>query len=109
MGPDSSLRLFFSRTNDASIWECESDLLVFAIGQNKNLNYHASFPGIELDENGCIKVDKNTLRTGHPHVWAGGDCVNGGKEVVFAVTDAKIAASRMHSYLMNNDPGEEIA
>jgi glutamate synthase (NADPH/NADH) small chain len=37
-------------------------------------------------------VDAATHRTGHPKVWSGGDCVNGGKEVVNAVQEGKLAA-----------------
>jgi glutamate synthase (NADPH/NADH) small chain len=32
------------------------------------------------------------FRTGHERIWAGGDCVNGGKEVVNAVEHGKQAA-----------------
>ena len=36
-----------------------------------------------------------TIRTGHPKVWSGGDCVNGGKEVVNGVQEAKLAVKDM--------------
>jgi glutamate synthase (NADPH/NADH) small chain len=37
-------------------------------------------------------VDRATGRTSHPKYYAGGDCVNGGREVVDAVADGKRAA-----------------
>ena len=40
-------------------------------------------------------VDRTTLLTGHPKVWSGGDCINGGKEVVNAVADGRVAARAM--------------
>jgi dihydropyrimidine dehydrogenase (NAD+) subunit PreT len=42
-----------------------------------------------------VVVAPETQRTGHPKVWSGGDCVNGGKEVVNAVQEAKIAVRDM--------------
>jgi dihydropyrimidine dehydrogenase (NAD+) subunit PreT len=37
-------------------------------------------------------VDRATGRTSNPKYYAGGDCVNGGREVVDAVADGKRAA-----------------
>ena len=41
---------------------------------------------------GRVTVDPATGRTDNPRVWAGGDVVNGGREVVNAVQDGKVAA-----------------
>lgn len=41
---------------------------------------------------GRVAVDPTTNRTANPRVWAGGDLVNGGREVVNAVQDGKVAA-----------------
>ena len=46
-------------------------------------------PASSSTERGSIVVDPATGRTGHRQVYAGGDCVNGGKEVVNAVADGK--------------------
>jgi len=54
-----------------------------------------AFPGVELDQKGRVVVDKATYRTGNPKVYSGGDCVNGGKEVVNAAAEAKAAARAM--------------
>ena len=40
-------------------------------------------------------VDRPTGRTANPKYYAGGDCVNGGREVVDAVADGKRAAMAM--------------
>jgi glutamate synthase (NADPH/NADH) small chain len=40
-------------------------------------------------------ADPVTGQTGHPHVFSGGDCVNGGKEVVDAVAAGRNAARAM--------------
>ncbi len=42
-------------------------------------------------------MDRATGRTSNPKYYAGGDCVNGGREVVDAVADGKRAALGMVS------------
>ncbi len=68
------------------------DAVVVAIGQAKLRDLAAQFPGVEVDARGCIKADPKTGATGNPKVWSGGDCINGGKEVVNAVADGRNAA-----------------
>ena len=46
-------------------------------------------------KNGPVVVDRPTGRTANPRYYAGGDCVNGGREVVDAVADGKRAALAM--------------
>jgi glutamate synthase (NADPH/NADH) small chain len=46
-------------------------------------------------KNGLVVVDRPTGRTTNPRYFAGGDCVNGGREVVDAVADGKRAALAM--------------
>ncbi len=72
--------------------ELPADLIVVAIGQDRLAATAASFPGVEVDAEGRIVIDANG-RTGNPKVYAGGDCTNGGKEVVNAVADGKLAAA----------------
>ncbi len=62
-----------------------------ATGQAKQTGFLAGVPGLELDDRGRVVVDE-VFRTTNPKVWAGGDCVNGGKEVVNAVAHGKQAA-----------------
>lgn len=71
------------------------ELVALAIGQATATAMAKGFPGVLLDPKGNITVDPNTQRTGNPKVWSGGDCVNGGKEVVNAVQEAKIAVRDM--------------
>jgi glutamate synthase (NADPH/NADH) small chain len=67
------------------------DLVALAIGQNKLRGIAKELPGVALDARGCIVADKNG-QTGNPKVMSGGDCVNGGKEVVNAVAEGRDAA-----------------
>lgn len=68
------------------------DLVAMAIGQSRLTKLAAAFGGVELDGKGRVQVDPATHRTGNPKVYAGGDCVNGGKEVVNAAQHGKLAA-----------------
>jgi glutamate synthase (NADPH/NADH) small chain len=68
------------------------DLVALAIGQSRLTQLAAAFEGVRLDDKGRVVVDEATCRTGHPKVYAGGDCVNGGKEVVNAAQHGKLAA-----------------
>jgi len=62
-----------------------------ATGQQKRVGFLGSLPGVELDDGGRVVVTEQ-FRTGNERIWAGGDCVNGGKEVVNAVAHGKAAA-----------------
>lgn len=67
------------------------DTVIPAIGQASLLEFLQAARGIEL-EKGRVRVDRETGRTSNPRYFAGGDCVNGGREVVDAVADGKRAA-----------------
>ena len=71
------------------------DLVGLAIGQAKVRTIADELPGVVLDGRGCVVVDPKTQRTGNAKVYAGGDCVNGGKEVVNAVAEGRDAAHAM--------------
>jgi glutamate synthase (NADPH/NADH) small chain len=77
---------------DTEALSCE--LAALAIGQATATQVAKAFPGVQVDK-GNIVVDPKTHRTGHAKVWSGGDCVNGGKEVVNAVQEAKLAVRDM--------------
>ena len=68
------------------------DIVALAIGQARLTEIAKAFGGVELDEKGRVRVDAATCRTKNPKVFAGGDCVNGGKEVVNAAQHGKLAA-----------------
>ncbi len=70
-------------------------LVALAIGQSVATGVAKAFPGVALDKKGRVVVDAATHRTGNAKVWSGGDCVNGGKEVVNGVQEAKIAVRDM--------------
>jgi glutamate synthase (NADPH/NADH) small chain len=72
--------------------ELPADLVVLGIGQAKLQDVASQFPGVALDPQGNIIADPATGRTGNPKVFAGGDAVSGGQEVVNAAQEGKRAA-----------------
>ncbi len=74
-----------------------ADLVLLAIGQGKLAELVAGLDGVQT-EWGRIVAGADGA-TGRPGVYAGGDCVNGGKEVVNAVAMGRDAAVAIHTYL----------
>jgi glutamate synthase (NADPH/NADH) small chain len=70
------------------------DMVIPALGQTHFLELLSSTRGIEIAAGGVV-VDRPTGRTKNAKFYAGGDCVNGGREVVDAVADGKRAARAM--------------
>ena len=71
------------------------DLVAIAIGQSKIREIARELPGVAVDARGCVVADPRTGQTGNPKVFAGGDCVNGGKEVVNGVADGRNTARHL--------------
>jgi dihydropyrimidine dehydrogenase (NAD+) subunit PreT len=69
----------------------ECDLVVPAIGQSPFTQLVQELRRVEV-RGGRIVADPSTGQTGNSRYFAGGDCVNGGKEVVDAVADGKRSA-----------------
>ena len=69
----------------------ECDLLIPAIGQSALLEFLTKCRDLQLGQ-GLVVIDRATGQTTNPKYFAGGDCVNGGREVVDAVADGKRAA-----------------
>ena len=67
------------------------DMLIPAIGQSPLLAFLETLRGVKV-EHGRVQVDRATGQTANPRYFAGGDCVNGGREVVDAVADGKRSA-----------------
>jgi glutamate synthase (NADPH/NADH) small chain len=70
------------------------DLVVPAIGQSPLTQLLQELRSIGVRD-GKIVADRFTGQTGNPRYYAGGDCVNGGREVVDAVAGGKRAALAM--------------
>ncbi len=78
------------------------DLVVLAIGQGTQsslLEALASGAAKLQLERGRILIDRATGQTSHPKFFSGGDCTNGGREVVDAVADGKRAGIGIAAWL----------
>ena len=83
-----------------SEWTEPYDMVLSAVGQKKQSPLlSAVFPGLTLDRSGRVLHDPATMQTSLPNVFAGGDCVSGGREVVNAVAEGKKAARGIHRHL----------
>lgn len=69
----------------------ECDLVIVALGQSKLATLFEKDRGIGF-ANGCVIVNPLTGQTANRRYFAGGDCVNGGREVVDAAAEGKRAA-----------------
>jgi dihydropyrimidine dehydrogenase (NAD+) subunit PreT len=85
---------------DGSNFRVPCDMVILSIGQSKLLGLLRQFRGIGL-ENGRVVVNAETGQTANPRYFAGGDCVNGGREVVDAVAEGKRAARGILAWLSN--------
>jgi glutamate synthase (NADPH/NADH) small chain len=75
-----------------------ADLIVMAIGQATQTNWLAFTEALQL-ERGRIVIDRASGQTSHPKYFSGGDCTNGGREVVDAVADGKRAGIGIAAWL----------
>ncbi len=85
---DGSLQLF----------DIDCDMVIKAVGQQKMRRFFTEIAGIEIDEKGKVAVN-DLMQTSKPHVFAGGDCVNGGAEAVDAAQMGKLAAKGIDEVL----------
>lgn len=81
-----------------STFDIDVDMVVFALGQRFKTEFLQSIPDIKIVD-GKIEVNPESFQTGNEKVFAGGDCINGGKEVVNAAHDGKKAAHGIDIYL----------
>ncbi|MDR2806157.1 MAG: FAD-dependent oxidoreductase, partial [Dysgonamonadaceae bacterium] len=73
------------------------DLVIVAIGVSPNPLVPQAFHGLDVSRWGTITVDPDTLQTGLPAIYAGGDIVRGGATVILAMGDGRKAAKNMHA------------
>src|SRR5207302_6915622 len=79
-------------------WVEPCDMVIKAIGEQKQIaTLRQLFPTLKLDARGAVVHDADTGQTNLLRVFAGGDCANGGQEVVNAVAEGKKAARGIHA------------
>ncbi len=79
----------------------EVDLVIEAIGLMPTTSPFSK--EMELDKNGRILVDSNTLQTKIPWIFAGGDSVTGSSTIIEAAGQGKRAAYHIDLFLQGKD------
>ena len=82
----------------SSEFKLDVDMVVRAVGQKPATEFLKEIMDVEINSDGTVKIN-GRHQTGHPKFFAGGDCVNGGKEVVDAVADGMAAARGLDAWL----------
>jgi glutamate synthase (NADPH/NADH) small chain len=85
-------------TRPESNFVLPADMVVKSLGQEPLLELLSSLPGLE-HHGGRVTVNPATGATTVPKLFAGGDCLRNGGEVVDAVRDGKVAAQGIHAAL----------
>ncbi|MCD4770454.1 MAG: NADPH-dependent glutamate synthase [Bacteroidales bacterium] len=84
---------------EGSEYMVDVDTVIVAIGVSPNPLIPDSMPELEMSDWGTIIVNKETMESSVPGVFAGGDIVRGGATVILAMGDGRKAAAGMHEYL----------
>lgn len=74
------------------------DMVIKSLGQKAYEGLLSEVEGLETKW-GRVVVDEETFQTSVTKLFAGGDCINGGKETVNAVADGKAAALGIHKMI----------
>ncbi len=85
--------------DDADVIALEADACVLAIGQQADLSFLSPDDGVALNPGGTIRIDRTTLATTAPGVFAGGDVAFGPRNLIEAVANGKRAARSIHEHL----------
>jgi dihydropyrimidine dehydrogenase (NAD+) subunit PreT len=81
-----------------------ADMVLKAVGQaTQSAWLTQNFPALRLDKRGVVERHPATGQTSVAQLFAGGDCANGGREVVNAVGEGKKAARGIHAFLGQSD------
>ena len=82
-----------------SEFDVDVDTVVVSVGVSPNPIVPASLPDLKMTDWGTIVVDKDTMQSSIPNLFAGGDIVRGGATVILAMGDGRKAAAGIHQYL----------
>ena len=92
-------------TTEGSEHTIAADTVIFAVGQRPE---GSEAFGIELGRGRCFDVDKKTLSSGKPGIYAAGDAVTGTVSVIEAIAGGRKAAEEIDKYLGGDGDISEI-
>jgi NADPH-dependent glutamate synthase beta subunit-like oxidoreductase len=76
----------------------EADALIMALGQDVDTSFMRKMPGVEFKEDGVVMVNESMM-TGCPGLFAGGDMVPSDRTVTIGVGHGKKAARNIDAWL----------
>lgn len=79
--------------------------VLISVGQGIHWGNLIEDSNIELNSNKTVKADPNTLQTGEPDVFAGGDALTGPKFAIDAIAMGKEGAISIHRFV---NPGQSL-
>jgi NADPH-dependent glutamate synthase beta subunit-like oxidoreductase len=88
--------------------QIDCDTVILAIGQSPNLDFLGSSSKIEVTPRGLIAVDRDSLMTSVPGIFAGGDCVFGPRLIIDSVADGKRAAVGIDEFLRGQQHADPL-
>jgi NADPH-dependent glutamate synthase beta subunit-like oxidoreductase len=91
---------------DNSDTQFECDTIILSIGQAPNLEFLRPEDGVLVSPRGLINVNRDSLMTSAPGVFAGGDCAFGPRLIIDSVGDGKRAAVGIDEYLRGTEHPE---
>ncbi len=84
---------------EGSEFDIDVDLVIVAVGVSPNPIVPSSLKDLEMTGWGTIVVDKETMQSSIPDIFAGGDIVRGGATVILAMGDGRKAAAGINKYI----------
>jgi NADPH-dependent glutamate synthase beta subunit-like oxidoreductase len=94
--------------DDEDVMAVDAEACVLAIGQQPDLSFLKPGDRIELTPAGTIRVDRETLATSAPGIYAGGDVAFGPRNLIEAVANGKRAARSIHEFLAHERAAVEV-
>jgi len=84
---------------EGSEFYIDVDTVVVSVGVSPNPLIPKALTDLKVTDWGTIVVDKETMQSSIPEIFAGGDIVRGGATVILAMGDGRNAAAGMHKYI----------
>ncbi|HDY89066.1 MAG TPA: 4Fe-4S dicluster domain-containing protein, partial [bacterium] len=85
----------------------EFDGVIIAVSQKPDLLCLESLYREKLADDWYLKVKRETLETGIPGIFAGGDAAFGPRDAISAIADGRRAAHSIHNYLTMPEPDQK--
>ena len=84
---------------EGSEFDIGADALIAAIAQAPEISFLKPDHGLDIDRNGTLAVNPDTLETSREGVFAGGDAARGPGALIEAIADGRRAALSIDRYL----------